>query len=131
MRISEAILLMLALGLATPITAAAETRTVADGLEVHVTVPILRSETPQYIETDERCAAPQPGWHIVPGSVKSEVVVARLMDPGGDPDWKVEKAEARTRLADDGAKVCLRGYCQGPYLFQCEIDVKAGWQEER
>ena len=54
-----------------------------------------------------------------------------MMDPGGDPDWKVEKAEARTRIDSDGTRICLWGYCQGPLQFQCEIQVRASWQESR
>ena len=65
----------------------------------------------------------------MPESVKAEVVTARMMDPGGDPDWKVEKAEARTRIENDNTRICLRGYCQGPLQFQCEIQVRASWQE--
>ena len=67
----------------------------------------------------------------MPESVKTEVVTARMMDPGGDPDWKVEKAEARTRIDTDNTRICLRGYCQGPLQFQCEIQVRASWQETR
>jgi hypothetical protein len=54
-----------------------------------------------------------------------------MMDPGGDPDWKVEKAEARARIDNDGRRICLQGYCQGPLQFQCEIAVRASWQEGR
>ena len=71
----------------------AETRTVTNGLEVHETALILRAETPTHLLTNESCANAQAGWKIVPDSVKTEVVTARMMDPGGDPDWKVEKAE--------------------------------------
>ena len=81
--------------------------------------------------TNESCANAQAGWKIVPDSVKTEVVTARMMDPGGDPDWKVEKAEARTRIDNDNTRICLRGYCQGPLQFQCEIQVRASWQETR
>ena len=74
----------------------AETRAVINGLEVHETALILHSEAPSHLLTNESCADAQPGWKIMPGSVKAEVIAARMMDPGGDPDWKVEKAEART-----------------------------------
>jgi hypothetical protein len=109
--------------------AAAETRTVANGLEVHETALILRAETPTHMLTNESCAAAQSGWKIVPESVTTEVVTARMMDPGGDPDWKVEKAEGRTRIDNDNTRICLWGYCQGPLQFQCEIQVRASWQE--
>ena len=109
--------------------AAAETRTVADGLEVHETALILRADTPTHMLTNESCASAQSGWKIVPESVKTAVVTARMMDPGGDPDWKVEKAEARTRVDNDNSRICLWGYCQGPLQFQCEIQVRASWQE--
>jgi len=109
----------------------AETRTVANGLEVHETALILRAETPTHMLTNESCANAQTGWKIVPDSVKTEVVTARMMDPGGDPDWKVEKAEARTRIDNADTRICLWGYCQGPLQFQCEIQVRASWQESR
>jgi hypothetical protein len=109
--------------------AAAETRAVANGLEVHETALILRAETPTHMLTNESCANAQSGWKIVPESVKTEVVTARMMDPGGDPDWKVEKAEGRTRVDNDNTRICLWGYCQGPLQFQCEIQVRASWQE--
>jgi hypothetical protein len=109
----------------------AETRTVTNGLEVHETALILRAETPTHLLTNESCANAQAGWKIVPASVKAEVVTARMMDPGGDPDWKVEKAEARTKLENGNARICLQGYCQGPLQFQCEIQVRASWQETR
>jgi hypothetical protein len=111
--------------------AKAESRTVTNGLEVHETALILRAETPSHLLTNESCANAQAGWKIVPESVKTEVVTARMMDPGGDPDWKVEKSEAHTRVADDGTRICLQGYCQGPLQFQCEIQVRASWQETR
>jgi hypothetical protein len=111
--------------------AAAETRTVANGLEVHETALILRAEIPTHMLTNESCANAQAGWKIVPESVKTEVVTARMMDPGGDPDWKVEKAEGRTRVDNDNTRICLWGYCQGPLQFQCEIQVRASWQESR
>jgi hypothetical protein len=109
----------------------AETRTVANGLEVHETALVLRAETPSHMLTNENCASAQTGWNIVPESVKTEVVTARMMDPGGDPDWKVEKAEARTRIDNDNTRVCLWGYCHGPLQFQCETQVRASWQESR
>jgi hypothetical protein len=111
--------------------AAAEIRTVSNGLEVHETALILRAESPTHMLTNESCASAQTGWKIAPDSVKTEVVTARMMDPGGDPDWKVEKAEARTRVDNDNARICLWGYCQGPLQFQCEIQVRASWQESR
>jgi hypothetical protein len=111
--------------------AVAETRAVPNGLEVHESAPILRAESPPHLLTTESCANAQPGWKIDPGSVKAEVVTARMMDPGGDPDWKVEKAEARTRIDSDGGRICLQGYCQGPLQFECEIQVRASWQEVR
>jgi hypothetical protein len=111
--------------------AAAETRTVANGLEVHETALILHEETPTHMLTNESCANAQAGWKIAPESVKTEVVTARMMDPGGDPDWKVEKAEARIRVDNDNTRICLWGYCQGPLQFQCEIQVRASWQESR
>jgi hypothetical protein len=109
----------------------AETRTITNGLEVHETALILRAETPSHLLTNENCADAQAGWRIMPASVKTEVVTARMMDPGGDPDWKVEKAEARAKVDSDNARICLRGYCQGPLQFQCEIQVRASWQETR
>jgi hypothetical protein len=115
----------------TAATAKAETRTVANGLEVHETALILRAETPTHMLTNESCANAQIGWKIVPESVKTQVVTARMMDPGGDPDWKVEKAEGRTRVDNDNTRICLWGYCQGPLQFQCEIQVRASWQESR
>jgi hypothetical protein len=48
-----------------------------------------------------------------------------MMDPSGDPDRKVEKAEARTKIEGDNTRICLAGYCQGPFRFQCEIQVRA------
>jgi hypothetical protein len=113
------------------VPADAETRTVTNGLEVHETALILRAETPSHLLTNESCAKAQDGWKIVPDSVKAEVITARMMDPGGDPDWKVEKAEARTRIDTDNTRICLQGYCQGPLQFQCEIQVRASWQESR
>jgi hypothetical protein len=110
---------------------AAETRTVTNGLEVHETALILHEETPTHMLTNESCANAQSGWKIVPESVKTEVDTARMMDPGGDPDWKVEKAEGRTRVDNDNTRICLWGYCQGPLQFQCEIQVRASWQETR
>jgi len=111
--------------------AVAETRTVANGLEVHETELILHAEAPTHMLTNESCANAQAGWTIVPDSVKTQVVTARMMDPGGDPDWKVEKAEGRIRLDNDNTRICLWGYCQGPLQFQCEIQVRASWQESR
>jgi hypothetical protein len=111
------------------VQAIAETRTVANGLDVHETALILRAEAPAYMVTNESCANAQAGWTIVPESVKTEVVTARMMDPGGDPDWKVEKAEGRTRVDNANTRICLWGYCQGPLQFQCEIQVRASWQE--
>jgi hypothetical protein len=111
--------------------AMAETRAVTNGLEVHETALILNAAAPSHLLTDESCADAQGGWKIVPDSVKTEVVTARMMDPGGDPDWKVEKAEARSRIDHDNTRICLRGYCQGPLQFQCEIQVRASWQEVR
>jgi hypothetical protein len=113
------------------LTARAETRAVINGLEVHETALILHPEAPSHLLTNESCANAQPGWKIMPGSVKAEVIAARMMDPGGDPDWKVEKAEARTRVDNDNTRICLQGYCQGPLQFQCEIQVRASWQETR
>ena len=113
------------------VQAKAETRTVTNGLEVHETALILRAETPTHLLTNESCVNTQAGWKIIPESVKTEVVTARMMDPGGDPDWKVERAEARTRIAGDDTRICLQGYCQGPLQFQCEIQVRASWQESR
>lgn len=111
--------------------AAGDTRTVTNGLEVHETELILRAEAPTHLLTNESCADAQAGWRIMPESVKTEVVTARMMDPSGDPDWKVEKAEARTSLQNDNTRICLRGYCQGPLQFECEIQVRASWQEAR
>jgi hypothetical protein len=111
--------------------AEAETRTAADGLKVHETALILQAEMPPHLVTKESCATAGTGWRIVPESVKAEVVTARMMDPSGDPDWKVEKAEARTRIDHDNTRICLWGYCQGPLQFECEIDVRANWQESR
>jgi hypothetical protein len=113
------------------LTARAETRAVTNGLEVHETALILQPEAPSHLLTNATCANAQPGWKIMPESVKAEVIAARMMDPGGDPDWKVEKAEARTSVENDDTRICLRGYCQGPLQFQCEIQVHASWQEFR
>ena len=126
---SLALVAVITLGAAS--TAEAETRTVTNGLEVHETALILRAETPTHMLTNESCANAQTGWKIAPESVKTEVVTARMMDPGGDPDWKVEKAEGRTRIDNDNTRICLWGYCQGPLQFQCEIQVRASWQETR
>jgi len=114
-----------------PRSVSAETRNVTDGLEVHETAPILRAEAPTYFITKESCASAEAGWKIDPGSVTTQIVTARMMDPSGDPDWKVEKAEARTRIADDDTKICLAGYCQGPFQFECEIVARASWRETR
>jgi hypothetical protein len=111
--------------------ATAETRSVDNGLEVHETALILRADTPTHMLTNESCANAQAGWKIVPESVKTEVVTARMMDPGGDPDWKVEKAEGRIRVDNENTRICLWGYCQGPLQFQCEIQVRTSWQESR
>lgn len=111
--------------------ATAETRAVTNGLEVHETALILNAQAPAHLLTNESCAEAQSGWTIVPDSVKTEVVTARMMDPGGDPDWKVEKAEARSRIDNANTRICLRGYCQGPLQFQCEIQVRASWEETR
>ena len=109
----------------------AETKTVTDGLEVHETAPILKADAPTYLLTKESCASAEAGWKIDPASVTTQIVTARMMDPSGDPDWKVEKAEARTRIAEDNTRICLAGYCQGPFQFQCEIQVRASWRETR
>ncbi len=109
----------------------AEDRTVTDGLEVHETELIVQSQAPTHFVTKESCADAQAGWTIVPDSVKAEVVTARMMDPSGDPDWKVEKAEARTRIDNNNKRICLWGYCQGPLQFECEIQVRASWKETR
>ncbi|MBV9249794.1 MAG: hypothetical protein JO227_11185 [Acetobacteraceae bacterium] len=122
--------LLIGFALTSPL-ASAETKAITNGLEVHETALILRSEPPTYLETNQSCANADPGWKIVPGSVTTQVVTARMMDPSGDPDWKVEKAEARTKVDDDGKRICLWGYCQGPFQFQCEILVRASWQETR
>jgi hypothetical protein len=124
-----ALVAAMVLGPAVPVSA--ETRTVSDGLEVHETALILRAEAPSHMLTNENCTNAQTGWEIVPASVTATVVTARMMDPGGDPDWKVEKAEARTRIDNGGTRICLWGYCQGPLQFQCEIQVRASWQESR
>jgi hypothetical protein len=120
---------LIALGVA--MQAHAEDRSVANGLEVHETELIVRPEAPTHLLTKESCASAEAGWKIVPGSVKAEVVTARMMDPSGDPDWKVEKAEAHTRLDNDNTRICLWGYCQGPLQFECEIQVRASWKETR
>ena len=119
------------IALAVAVQAWADTRTVTNGLEAHETALILRPETPTHLLTKENCTNAQTGWKIDPQSVKTEVVTARMMDPSGDPDWKVEKAEARTRVDNDDARICLWGYCQGPLQFECEIQVRASWQETR
>jgi len=108
---------------------AVETRTVVDGLEVHETVQILDPAEPTHIETHEACANARAGWRIVPDSVTAQVTTARMTDPGGDPDWKAEKAEARTRIEGDGTRICLWAYCQGPLQYQCEIQAKVSWRE--
>jgi hypothetical protein len=111
--------------------ARAEERTVTNGLEVHETELIVKPEAPTHFVTKESCADAQAGWKIIPDSVKAEVLTARMMDPSGDPDWKVEKAEARTRLDNGNGRICLWGYCQGPLQFECEIQVRASWKEKR
>ena len=108
-----------------------ETRGVTNGLEVHETALILQAEMPTHLVTKESCATAETGWKIVPESAKADVVTARMMDPSGDPDWKVEKAEAQTRIDHDNTRICLWGYCQGPLQFECEIEVRASWQESR
>ena len=123
--------LIAAITLAVAGPRAAELRAVVNGLEVHETELIVGAETPPHLLTNESCANAQTGWKVVPESVKTEVVTARMMDRGGDPDWKVEKAEARTRIDNDNTRICLWGYCQGPLQFQCEIQVRASWQESR
>jgi hypothetical protein len=109
----------------------AEEKTVNNGLEVHETELIVREAPPTHFLTKESCTDAQVGWKIVPDSIKTEVVTARMMDPSGDPDWKVEKAEARTRIDKDDGRICLWGYCQGPLQFECEIQVRASWKETR
>lgn len=108
---------------------AAETRAIVDGLEVHETIQILDPAEPTHIETHEACANAQAGWKIEPGSVAAQVTTARMTDPGGDPDWKAEKAEARTRIEGNGTRICLWAYCQGPLQYQCEIQAKVSWRE--
>jgi hypothetical protein len=81
--------------------------TVTNGLEVHETTLILGAETPSHLLTNESWANAQLGWKIVPEWVKTEVVTARMMDPGDDLDWKVEKAEARAR----GLSLAARRRC--------------------
>ena len=117
--------------LSIAVQAHAEDRTVTNGLEVHETELIVRAETPTHFLTKESCANAQSGWHIVLDSIKTEVMTARMMDPSGDPDWKVEKAEARTRVDNDDRRICLWGYCQGPLQFECELQVRASWKETR
>jgi hypothetical protein len=109
----------------------AEDKTVNNGLEVHETELIVHEAPPTHFLTKESCTGVQAGWKIVPDSIKTEVVTARMMDPSGDPDWKVEKAEARTRVDNDNGRICLWGYCQGPLQFECEIQVRASWKETR
>jgi hypothetical protein len=111
--------------------ASAETRTVTDGLEVHETAPILDPAAPTHFISKESCTTAQSGWKIDPASVTTKVITARMMDPSGDPDWKVEKAEGRTRIDNDNTRICLAAYCQGPLQFQCEIQVRASWQESK
>ena len=108
---------------------AAETRTIENGLEVHDTLQILDPAEPTHIVTPESCVAARSGWKIVPDSVRTEVITARMTDPGGDPDWKTEKAEAHARLDADETRLCLWAYCQGPLQFQCEIQARASWRE--
>jgi hypothetical protein len=81
--------------------------TVTNGLEVHETTLILGAETPSHLLTNESWANAQLGWKIVPEWVKTEVVTARMMDPGDDLDWKVEQAEARAR----GLSLAARRRC--------------------
>jgi hypothetical protein len=126
-----AIILACTLGSGVAWQASAETRTVTNGLEVHESAPILNAEVPTHLLTKESCATAESGWKIDPASVTTQIVAARMMDPSGDPDWKVEKAEARTRLEGDNTRICLAGYCQGPLQFQCEIQVRASWTETR
>jgi hypothetical protein len=109
----------------------AEEKTVNNGLEVHETELIVSEAPPTHFLTKESCADAQAGWKIVPDSIKTKVVTARMMDPSGDPDWKVEKAEARTRVDNENGRICLWGYCQGPLQFECEIQVRASWKETR
>ena len=124
-------MLVACIALSITAQAVAEERTVTGGLEVHETELIVHAETPTHFLTKESCTNAQAGWQIVPDSVKTEVVTARMMDPGGDPDWKVEKAEARIRVDNDNQRICLWGYCQGPLQFQCELQVRASWKETR
>ena len=132
-RVPAALAVCLGCAFATSVgsQASAETRTVTDGLEVHETAPILQTQAPTHLLTNETCTSAQPGWKIDPASVKTKVITARMMDPSGDPDWKVEKAEGRTRIDQDNTRICLAGYCQGPLQFECEIQVRASWQETR
>jgi hypothetical protein len=130
-RLGKSIALVAVIMTGTVAPGKAETRTFANGLEVHETALILRAETPTHMLTNESCANAQTGWKIVPDSVKTEVDAARLMDPGGDPDCKVAKAAARTRIDNPNTRICLWGYCQGPMQFQCKIQVRASWQESR
>jgi hypothetical protein len=123
--------LLAIIALGSAVQATAETQTIANGLEVHETALILNPEAPTHLLTKESCANATTGWKIVPQSVRTEVVTARMMDPSGDPDWKVEKAEARTRIDNADSRICLSGYCQGPIQFECEIQVRASWQETR
>jgi hypothetical protein len=122
--------IILACGLVTG-PASAETRTVTNGLEVHETALIVNATPPTHMLSKESCTAAEAGWKIDPASVTTQVVTARMMDPSGDPDWKVEKAEGQTRIEADGTRICLAGYCQGPLQFQCEIQVRASWQETK
>ena len=119
------------IALCTAAQAWADERAVNNGLEVHETELIVHEAPPTHFLTKESCTDAQAGWKIVPDSVKTEVVTARMMDPSGDPDWKVEKAEARTRIDNGNGRICLWGYCQGPLQFECEIQVRASWKETR
>ena len=119
------------IALCITVQARAEERAVNNGLEVHETELIVHEAPPTHFLTKESCTDAQAGWKIIPDSVKTEVVTARMMDPSGDPDWKVEKAEAHTRIDNDNGRICLWGYCQGPLQFECEIQVRASWKETR
>ena len=50
--------------------AAAETREVANGLQVHETALILQATPPTHMLTGESCTNAQSGWQIVPNLLR-------------------------------------------------------------
>ena len=110
---------------------AQETREVKDGLDNLFSALLASPNKPVFITSPPACKAIEAGWRVIPESVAGSVFEARMTDPGGDPDWKPEKAEARITLENNNTRICLVGYCEGPSDFLCQIHVKASWRETR